>query len=156
MAKMLMFCVVIISSYLTVSCTCSREKEKKELATWPQCSEAEQQAGTCGEKKTQAPRTLKLKPEHFHINRELLNRAFNEQVRGEKPAANPQPVQKPASGETPSENTEKSPDQRKPGVFTPSVKTKLSPGRTAISPLRTPITGTTQQNAPASQQGGSR
>ncbi len=108
MKNLIVLGMFIVLSLMAVSCTCSREKKEKELSIVPECSQEDLNTGTCGEKKVKGPRKIKLNPRQMTLNRELLNRAFNEQLkdgqsapREDKPAAAPSAAQSSSDAATP-------------------------------------------------------
>ncbi len=149
MKNLIVLGMFIVLSLVAVSCTCSREKKEKELSTWPQCSQEEVEKGTCSEKKVKGPRQFKLSPQQLTINRELLNRAFNEQVRGEKmpPQQQPAAPQKDKTANTPAEG------QKSTGASAPqqSPKPILPANR-----IRIPVNNQPPQQPATPEKGASR
>jgi|GEM_PF-3675063 len=102
MKKIIVLGLLAASLLWTVACTCSREKEQKsaELETLSACTEQERAAGTCGERKGEKPRTLKINPRQLTLNRELLNRAFTTQKQGSADQPQPSSSSQPEPGST--------------------------------------------------------
>ncbi len=147
MKNLIVLGMFVILSLAVVSCTCSREKKEQELSTWPQCSQEEVEKGTCGEKgekKVKGPRKFKLSPQQLTINRELLNRAFNEQLKAEKvppPQQQPAAPQKDTAANTPAEGQKPAGSpalQQQPKPMIPSNRIRIpvnnQPSRNTVAP----------------------
>ena len=151
MKKIIVSALFVALSLTVVSCTCSREKEKaKELELWSACSEKDQADGLCGEKKMKGPRSLRINPRQLTLNRDLINRAFNEQVKKEQGPTDQPEAQKETLKTIPAPGPEnKSEEKGRASGTMPVTKPALSSKaiRVPVSPAPAPSRNVPKEGA---------